>query len=161
MTRFVSLFIFATALVGCSREPICPCENNSNPCREAEDELFPLATVMRAYEGTSIGKILPAGARTTPAKVLYALLENGNANDASTWYVGPSPAAKWSDGKETSYSGYIEVFPLENKKGAQCRKFIQKIEMRTKSYGDFSFEGHGESCKRYPGSWRIVKEVQL
>lgn len=153
MAPFAPLFFLLIFLAGCaSNPPDCPCQDN--PCLEADDERFPLATVMQAYGGSSLGDLLPQGVKVTPAKVLYSLLEDGNSTDAATWKVG-------SDEKNPEYSGYIEVFPIERIKGAQCRKFTQKIKMHLNKYGDFSFKSHGKSCKRYPGTWTIVQEVQL
>ena len=168
MIRFVFVFTLTAGLLGCaSKKPSCTCEDN--PCHKAEGEKFPIATILQAYQGSALGKFLPEEVQFTPAKVLYHLLEDGNPNDAMAWRVGNDPEAQWPDQKseqksnqkEAPYSGYIEVFPSHLKKGAQCRKFIQKITMHTKKHGTFSFEGHGESCKRRPSSWVIVKEIQL
>tara|TARA_R110002095_G_scaffold26036_1_gene26507 strand:- start:1245 stop:1718 length:474 start_codon:yes stop_codon:yes gene_type:complete len=146
----VSLSLLAV-LTGCAFDPICPCEKNTpNPCREEDDDLFPTQVLMRSYEGSALGGLIPLKARLTPARALYALLENGNKNDAATWVVG--------DDKE--YSGYFEVFPPTQKGTLICRKFTQEMTIKTHDYGDRFFKGQGESCKNPPNTWRVVKEVQ-
>lgn len=151
MTHLLLSLSLLTLLTGCALDPICPCETNKpNPCREEDDDLFPTQLLMRSYEGSALGQLIPLKIRLTPARTLYALLENGNQAAASTWAVG--------DDKE--YSGSFEVFSSTQKGILVCRKFIQEMTIKTKDYGDLSFKGQGESCKRPPNTWRIVQEVQ-
>ena len=150
-TPFVLGLSLLTVLAGCASDPICPCTiDQPNPCREPDDDVFPPQILLRSYEGSALGALLPSNVRLTPAQAFYALLEHGNRSDASTWVVG--------NNKE--YSGYFEVFPPTQKGTLICRKFTQEMILKTKGYGDRFYTAQGESCKNPPNTWRIVKEVQ-
>ena len=149
--RFVISLSFLGLLMGCASDPICPCtKDQPNPCRGPDDDVFPSQILLRSYEGSALGAFLPANVRLTPARAFYALLEHGNRNDAAKWAVG--------GGRE--YSGYFEVFPPTQKGTLVCRKFTQKLTLKTKGYGERFYVAQGESCKNSPHTWRVVKEVQ-
>lgn len=164
--KFLSLasLSFCFFLLSCaSNRPDCKCD--TNPCRtESHHEQIPAVTLLSAYNATALSQFVPPYIRLMPARIFYDLLSNGNGHDSRTWYVGQRELSKnriLNHKKpisvlDVAYTGFIEVFPPQDIKGAQCRVFHQSISQNTKIYGVMTYRSQGMACARGPEMWKVT-----
>lgn len=126
---------------GCTSEPqwsFC-----GNPCHKMKSRFFPLDPLLRLYEGSALGQMLPMDEQIYPARVLYGLLSTGR----------PHEAMAWSSKKNPQISGVLQVLPLTTKPGTYCRPYMQTLEIAKKRW-----QAKGLACRADNEVWFIVEE---